>query len=511
MTASRHQLRTAGFLIASVIITFHAASMVRYLLHPSYSDHLCPHVTVQSQVLLAGGQIYTGREDANRGSVLYGPTAYLGNAAFLNVFEDPILGSKLAGVAFGAGALALLGWALWATAGATASAVGTAYAVLVMDRFFFNISYWNRPDPFILFGTTLAFVAVLRAPRRWGPGLLALGISIAVGGKITAAAYLLPCAWIAMRRWGPWYGLGWGLLGIGGAFLPFTFGSSFDLSNYVDLIRSGGQHSFLPALMLDEVKASVWILAPPSIALWIACRRYPPRAIVRDPIIQSFAVLAAAMALLVVPVAKEGSGAHHYLPFLPVAALITADVWCRRGIPVVHPVFRRERSIGVLLLAVWSIAMGLGALRTQERFWSYMDTRAKSEVSVRADLEEIVRRAESRSVCMGYAGGNWNEPEYQWTYLRPLLRNTENFLDAAAIMDRNEAGIEMPEATREKMRSRPFDWFVIPRGGPPFSMDGFFRNQEGRPLFGPLQEDFITSYRPLDSTRYFEIWEKRGQ
>lgn len=206
--------------------------------------------------------------------------------------------------------------------------------------------------------------------------------------------------------------------------------------------------------MLDEVRKRVWILVPPLIALWIACRGTPPRGIVREPIVQAIAVLAAAMELIIGPVAKEGSGAHHYLPFLPVVALLAADIGRRRGIASHHPVGHRYRGVGGLLLVTWILVMGLGAARTQERFRSYMATRTGIEVR--------------------------------------FARTSRESFDAGAIMDREETGIPIPEAAREKMRSRPFDWIVNPPGGPFFSMNSLYpllRNlgRKGTVRTGPMR------------------------
>ena len=133
-------------------------------------------------------------------------------------------------------------------------------------------------------------------------------------------------------------------------------------------------------------------------------------------------------------------------------------------------------------------------------------------VMIGMGLEEIRSLHADRTMAMGYAGGTWDtDPEFMLTTLRPLLTTGENFLDLYSLQDSQAAGIPLPEATRRKMSSRPYELFVIPRGGRPFSARNLYPHYSGKSVFEDLGAVFLDNYRLAESTEYFDIWVARDK
>ena len=496
--------RLAALLVAIALLVFYLWSVMSYLAWPSFADQIEAHFAVQAQTLMAGGEIYPALNAANRGAMLYGPTGYLTNIPTMLLVADPVLGAKLSGALLALGTLALLAWRLRVLGGPGAAVWGVAFYLLVAISFA-NYSYWNRSDSLLLFGCTLAFAAALFSRPGVGVMLAGLGAGLAAGGKITAAVYFLPVAWIILRRWGwRWFAL-WVALAAVWTLLPFVLFEGISLPNYLDWLTAMAGHDLLASLAGKTIRKAALIIVPALLVLLATGRGAGERALLRDTSVQALILLGAALVLSVPPASKEGSGPHHILPLVPATALMAAWVWGRLGRDNKIPLSRRRALAIALLATAWFGLAASKSIKSQLNFRGYI-ARQDHVVEARRDLEEIRSRHADRTLAMGYAGGFWLDPEYQHTYLRPLLDTGENFLDAPALIDAQAAGISLPEATRRKMRSQPYDFFVIPRGGRPFSVVNRYSGSRGKSIFEDLGTVFLENYRLTESTDYFDIW-----
>jgi hypothetical protein len=493
-------------MLATVLMAHYFWAMATYLGSPIIDNNIVAHFAVQAQSLLAGGELYGALDAANRGSSLYGPTGYLTQIPTMLLVSDPILGAKLSGVLLALGSLALLAWRLWVLGGIQTAASGVAFFLLVETWQAANVSYWSRSDSLLIFGCTLGFAAVMGKRPGLAVFLAGLGGGLAAGGKITAAFCFLPVAWIILRRWGwLWFGL-WTALAVAWTLLPFILLDGISLPNYLDwLVSVGGGHDLIVSTAIKSLRQSVLILAPALLLLLAAGRGVSRRLLVRDLSVQALLILGISFAFIIVLSSKEGAGSYHLLPLVPATALLAAWSWHRLGRDNKAP-WTRRRSVAIVMLAVAWFGMAVHRGVKYQRIYRGYVARMDHLADARRDLEGIRSRHAGRTMAMGYAGGSWDDPEFHRSYLRPLLNTGENFLDFPAVMDAQGAGIPLPEATRCKMRSRPYDYFVIPRGGRPFSSRSHYRAYVERMVFEDLGEIFQANYHLVESTEYFDLW-----
>ena len=181
----RRLLRAGGawpappFRVATILLlAIYLGMQIVYLLRPGYWDPLEPSITVISQQLQHGRQIYHALDAAPRFSLLYGPAVYLANVFFLLLSNNPILGSKLSGVVCGAAALLI--FCLVARRSFQGNiAFACVGGVTACALWFEHYTYWNRADSLLFFCSSLGLLGALsqREFIRWFVLSLAIGIA----------------------------------------------------------------------------------------------------------------------------------------------------------------------------------------------------------------------------------------------------------------------------------------------------------------------------------------------
>jgi hypothetical protein len=122
-----------------------------YLRSPFFIDQAEASVAMQALAFADGRPLYHSLDSADRTSMLYGPVPYFVHRVFVRTMRDPILATKSAGVLMSLLSLVLIARALWNARAATQTACLLVY-VLICYFCFSNVSYWNRPDSFVLAG-----------------------------------------------------------------------------------------------------------------------------------------------------------------------------------------------------------------------------------------------------------------------------------------------------------------------------------------------------------------------
>jgi hypothetical protein len=97
-----------------------------------------------------------------------------------------------------------------------------------------------------------------------------------------------------------------------------------------------------------------------------------------------------------------------------------------------------------------------------------------------------------------------------FTLERPLLvfRNNSYLLDQPAVREHQLAGLELPPATLQALRSCRVTYWLIPKGEIPFSGRNAYPAVLLKPLFSDeFREVFHQSYRLTAETVYYDVWE----
>jgi hypothetical protein len=107
-------------------------------------------------------------------------------------------------------------------------------------------------------------------------------------------------------------------------------------------------------------------------------------------------------------------------------------------------------------------------------------------------------------ITMGYS----DFEGYSHTYFRPLLWPIlkNNLLDPVALMELQNSGSSLPNATIAKFANQEFDIVIVPKQGEPFSMENWYAPHS--PLFGNLlPEVFAANYHIFKKYHYFNLWQ----
>lgn len=306
--------------LGALVVVAYACEAVSYVLTPNYFDYAEPMMVVMASNLMHGGDLYQNW-DTGGGVVgsLYGPLGFLIQSVFLTL-SGSIWASKAPGLVFALGAL----WLSWMIlprqlAWRTRFAVFTLFVATL--ALYGVTSFWNRPDPVILFIVCLAAL-VSRQP----PGRALLGLAIAMGllgnlkphAPMYVAPFLLP-ALIAIKEIRPRI-IATAAVGVATLFvflLPFM-APRISLGVYLEILLMAGKHGLLLHLVLQAIALSCVLVGAPAVLLWRSGSG-------SDRLLCAGAVIASL--IVSIASAKPGGGAYHILPFAPVGMTMLARAW----------------------------------------------------------------------------------------------------------------------------------------------------------------------------------------
>jgi hypothetical protein len=496
-------------IVASVVLCTavgaHLLFAVLYFLSPAFSDHIEPTTAIVAWIYAEGGQIYHALDAPERYSFLYGPVPYIATAWVYELVGPGPSAAKFAGLV-----CLLLSYALLAMSvrqrfkGQLIPYIVAFGYFALLALFFKNHSFWSKPDPFMILAATLGLYSCLIRPGRMAWLLCGIALGIAVNGKVTGAVYFLPyLAWFFDRDG---YRAPLVILPAAAviALLPFLSVEQVSLQNYLAWLQAARNHGISLVLFLQNLTFLLFILAPVGLfLLWqlgsVGMRSW----FVRRKLVSAISVAAAL--LILVAGSKPGSGPHHFLPFFPALAFLTAHAVSR-----VHA-YRPTTGWSVygfwaplsafLITAVIKSAVAL--------YFGISVVFAQANETVVADeLAAIMAEYPGRNIYMGYGDGD----RYVSTFLRTDLAFAGNpyLLDFPALLDFEFSGVHMPAATIEKILGDESAVWLIPAGEQPFMMPDAYRPGTGALLFeDAFRAMFADNFMKTASGRYFDVYVRR--
>lgn len=492
-----------GLLAAAILGLLYFASI--YLISLAFTDHIEPNTAVVAWLYANGGQIYHPVDAAERYSFLYGPLAYIATGLIYQAFGASTLTAKLAGFVCLLLSLFVLGYAVrrrypdrWYPC-----IVALGYFSLIA-LFFKNHSFWSKPDPFMILAVGVGLVSCLMANRRGAWLLLGAALGLAVNAKITGAIYFLPLLAWQFERDGFRAVLVCGLTAMLVAVLPFL-SPSVSLLNYIAWLQSAGDHGLSIGLLIQNFLFILFACIPVLLfLLWQKRVEGAVSILAGHKLVMSASIIA--VLLILVAASKPGSGPHHFLPFLPLLAFLTASTVEK----VAHTGSRRWTAY-----AFWApVAAMLIAAFLKAGFAFYYGVRVvNSQVGAIKLIDEvasIVAKYPDRNVYMGYGDGS----RYTRTFVRNYLVYAGHpyFIDAPALMDFQLSGIEIPQATIDRMLADNNAVWLIPAGNEPFTiLNWYFRFNEGFLFSDAFRDAFSRTFRKQDSAVYFDVYVGSGE
>jgi hypothetical protein len=349
---------------------------------------------------------------------------------------------------------------------------------------FRTASFWVRPEPLLLVAAAAALAAI-DAPRQLPVFVAGLALGLATATKVTAPVYVVPA--FAML----WYDRGWKpilvavIVGAGVFALPFAL-TVIRVEDYLYWTASAVRHGLRWRSVPSAFEWALVISALPGLGLWVAVRTGGLKDR-RDLGRAAFVACVVGFAMLA---AKRGTGAHHFLPFIPTLAYLESSK-IGEG---VGSWFGLQRRLTVALV----LATAIGAVLEQME-WTPVVARA-ADPKVVAELQEMERRYNG-PLAVGYS------PAYRLSFLRPLpvFAGQPYQLDAVAIMDMKASGDSMPPAVLSSVQTCRMNVWLIPSGGEPFDLASAYDSRV--PVFGrDFIDAFERNYRLIEHGRYFDVW-----
>jgi hypothetical protein len=484
--------------------------VLQWLAYPGFADHAESSVASIAYLVETGRPLYHGANDGPVYNNNYGPSFYYMIAALYALLGASIATTKLYGLTCLVVTLVAFGmtvkhysdwrWTLVAVLGLTAALMR-----------FEHISFWVRPDPFVMMMAALALLAGVsgnRAPRFTAIIIGALA-ALAFSSKVHGMLYLMPA--VFLHPFGPhlhrrfaWFLLPF-LAVIALAFAP----NNVSIFNYLPWIRLTTHHELQGYLFVRIVEEILWMALPVAIAL--LARRRSGR--FSAPEAKTTVVLACttvvAMLVVAVPAAKSGAGAHHMLPFaLP---LVLCFVMLLRAGLADNP----QRTVFRAVAVAAGIAFSAVGIAKGTAFARGLDDAAAIRGAI-AEIEQLHARFSDHSVVMAYG-----DSCYSRTWLRVLLvyAGEPYDFDAPAVAELQMAGAPLPTASIDRLRSGNVGVYLVPAGTAPFRMESPYSRDgtigmggERQLLFSPeFLQAFDSNYDLAYRGRYFDAWQFRGQ
>ena len=431
--------------------------------------------------------MYHAADAAARYSYLYGPLTFLANAAVMQLAGASIFASKLAGIA----ALAIAA----CCAGIVARRVGmrglgwaAAFAgFLAICSMFGNLAYWNRPDSFLLAASSGAVLLATVTPGPVSAILFGALAGAMVNLKVYSALFAAPpflFALLSTRRPVSFIALAVvSFLVI--CLAPFE-SSNVDFGNYVQLLRAASQQGLNPGEFVGVVGMALVCCLPPLLLLRDQ-RPMPAR------YVWTLALFLVVTAAIMVPASKIGAGPHHLLPLLPIALWLMLLRLRAPAPPVAPRPSPRWLATAAAAVLLWTAAAGQGQILLDAiRQWAAASAAA-------AEVRAVVDDPAMRSVQVIVRSGVGLSGKVQ-----PAFMGDGFLIDEGALMDMNQAGMRLPDATLAAIRSCQFKTMLLAVEQAPFSDRSYYHDA---PLFNDaVKAAFLASYAKQGRGRYFDVW-----
>ncbi len=451
-----------------------------------YYDFAEPTMPAVAWMFEAGKPLYPPPDAPEQYAHIYGPMAFIPLASAMRIFGADLRVTKSVGAGAAIVAVLLLFAILRSRVGTRLAVLFTGYCALLM-LVFRNAAFWVRPDSLELLCTVIGLWAVL---HRWRMNWLVLGVSAGVlwNLKFTGPVYSLPLFVLFLERTNRRLVVLAIVAATIGLVVPFVAFPNISFHDYRTWILLSGSKGIVWPTLRQNLEWTLYLVAP-LISLIAVSVRQQPLTVLAPRVAISLAVALGLIALLA---SKPGAGPYHLLPFFPLIVFFTALQF--------HHV--RIESGGILLLGFSFTAVAVLIAAAQQT--SFIST--VREIDAIGPITEVRRFLDQHPdgvTQMGYSS------DERMTFVRPLVvfRSGMYVLDQPAIQEHQLAGIEISEATIAALRSCGVTYWLIPKGGDPFSAINRYPMTRGRALYGEgFRRAFVDSYHKSESLEYFDVW-----
>ena len=486
------------FRSASIVCLMYVSWSASYLFVPNYIHHAEPTVAVSSALLLRGQPIYPAW-DTGQGIYggPYGPVLYFIHAAVLFLSKN-IQATKIAGIVSIWLAIVFIALDVRRTIHLGSTVLVSMGCMVLVLFFFFEETFWNRPEPFLILLSALG-VRALRLPSISAAPVVGLLAGLAAGVKLHAFLCFVPVAVALLSREASSRTSMLRLAGmifavaLTATLAPFLH-PSVSLKHYLAYLELLAADQGLSLYEFLENLKFLAVMITPCVAIYLI--RRPVRS--RETEL-SFLAFLVCIAITAVIAAKNGSGPWHLLPFLPPLMFLTLKfAMLERRHPSLS-ISRQAAARGFFCLYIcafgpWLLYSSLRMIRVIAN-----SPLAWSQIAELEKLYSIYPKAEM---------GASDTKNYDVTFYRVIgvLRGTPAHFEIPFIMDIRYVGLG-DAATEALVEGCKITEWILPTAGVPFSITNFYDGSQL--LSDKFRQDFANNYRVVFTGNYYTVWSCR--
>jgi len=489
-------LRFASSSASVLVLVAFAAVSVWYVLQQGFADEVEPVVSSLSWQVKSGQALYTSFDQAERYSVLYGPSVFLTNGFFLQILGPSLISAKIASALAALGSLVFLYAALARKQRDALALAVTAGAALFYWAQGFSV-YLVRPDALVVFAVGLGFYAATRTSPRLAVIAVAVLAGFTVNLKIHCLVYFFPVVVVLAQRLG-WKQAFWAMVGAGVvAVAPFVLYPQISAVNYVRWLANETGHGLRPELLGEPLRFIAFLGLPLAVLAMLRGKGHGYLGKDRGLVLS---IVPGALCGIVLS-AKPGSGLVHLLPLVPstmfAMGLLARSVLAGDITPW-RPALTRSAAAAVVLTALLTGSV------TEYRTARMIQAQLAQIPGLVNDVEQIMERYEGLPMAMAMGG---EERWYRCTWLQPLLTFRDNpvLVDPISVMDTVKSGRTLARATYNALTEGRVALWLVPRSQVPFQKMSWY--DPHIPIF---PQDFIQEFQNCYSlrgqSRYFDLW-----
>jgi Dolichyl-phosphate-mannose-protein mannosyltransferase len=473
-------------------IAIYAAIALWYLLLDGFFDHAEPSVAAVAWLFHVGKPIYHAADAAERYAHIYGPFAFVIPGVSLSWFGPGLVQAKLPSTAAGLLTIVMV-YRLARSVMTRTAALGLAAVFTIAVMAFRNLSFWIRPDSFLMFFSAVALLgATMRRPIL---GALVAGVASGVMAdlKLTGPLYALPALGILIAT-GGWRSMAIaGFAALATAIWPFLALDNASFENFRHWFEISARNGLRFQTLRQNIDWALFVLVP-TVPLLVA--RLDGR--LDRTRTGGLCGLALGTTAVVIAASKPGAGPDHVMPFLPAVFYLAALYF---GVAAQG----REQSGVRFGVPAFVLTASLIAIAQQVYLVTWCSPVEGLRLS--ADLGRFVDAHPNRTVAMGFS-----RIGELLGYVRPVLvfRTDAYPLDAPAIQEYQMSGLELPDATMRALANCGTEYWLFPKHGVPFSAMSIYPFMNRRPLFpDAFKQSFAQRYERVEDTQYFQVWRCR--
>ncbi len=464
-----------------------------------------------------GQLLYPRAEAPVEYALLYGPVTFLVYLPPMFAGQDRLGAYQLWVLIALAGTYAFVYFALRWRFGVFVALGITALLAVFVSRFA-AFEWGIKGDVWILFFSAIGMWGLMCLSNWSAAVVLAITGAMLVDLKVTTLVVaILPCIllWQRERRAHLPAFLSACSIPIF-ALLPFAM-PAISLAGYAEQLRDASHAPFIKSILHTNLYALLLLFLPSFGLFWAAFIEKPDvtRSWLRR---RAWYLLAFGMAALVAILtgARNGAGPWHCMVLAIPLLLVNTELWNIASLAGSRAVLLRPgRAAPLWALGVSMLAISISGLIQVSGGSSYdfLKVGPASMPSVERELIGIMKQYPATTLQMGYSDMH----HYYLTFMRPVLQMHGNplFIDPDARDEADLIGRPISPAVLSALGRCDIKIWILPRGGPPFSMEAPYfveTNVKDRSLYSEaFRRLFFASYQQIPgNAQYFDLWACRN-